>query len=258
MRCFGAPYGWPREQTLRVALGDGGAPCTAWGNVSRSTRRQPRWAFCVFVACLTLASAVCQAQTANTVNPLQSSAIDVDRVARDLDTVAKNKGTTTVWTFDERAKATLDAPPVPMFMPPEIVADLSNGSQKSDGKLEDTGGEGESRILNFPDEYFAIRQFDKFSMTVHGTRKKFAASGDPAGDKAVSAPSDDYYKNFTTTEGGGLVGFGYAGADYLVEFECDEGPGCIDATEAERIVRELVMCGADGRCVDNGTELIAR
>jgi hypothetical protein len=215
-------------------------------------------------SCLGLCLEHAFAQESVTVEPLPPAPIDTDRVARDLDAAAKRKGTVSVWSFSDRSKAALETPPVPMFLPGEVVADLAGGSQKSAGVLKQAGdGEADTRILNFPDEYFVIRQFGQVRVTVQGSRKEFDAEGGGKRKAARSAPSPDYYSGFNATYSGGQVNFGYAGAHYLVEFECEEGEEgqeaeCITEADAERIVKSLALCNTDGRCIDNGTELIRR
>ncbi|WP_295556785.1 hypothetical protein [uncultured Hyphomicrobium sp.] len=195
-----------------------------------------------------------------TASQLAPSVIDQSRVAADLDAVQRDKGTTQIWSFNERSKSTLDATPVPLFLPTEVVSDLAGGSEKKGGVLKQSGEEeSESRIMVFANEYFVIRQFKDYRLTIHGTRQAFTTDGDVASRKAQTTATPDYDTGFTATYAGGQINFGYAGADYTAEFECpDAVPGCISEEEAVKVVRQLALCGADGRCIDNGTGLIKK
>lgn len=185
--------------------------------------------------------------------------IDNDRVARDLDEATKNKGTVSVWSFNERSKSTLEALPVPLFLPAETVSDLAAGSEQSKGVLKQKSEDGaDTRIMSFEDEVFVVRSFDKYRVTIQGTRKSFSDEGGTS-KAAPKSASDDYYAEFAPTYGGGQINFGYAGADYLVEFECKEGGvDCITPAEAQRVFASLALCSTDGRCVDNGTEFVKK
>lgn len=191
---------------------------------------------------------------------LAPAVIDQSRVAADLDAVQREKGATQIWSFNERAKAALEAPPVPLFLPAEVVSDLAGGSEQKAGVLKQSGdGDSESRIMVFDNEYFVIRQFKDYRLTIHGTRQAFSSDGDVASRKAQTAPAPDYDKGFTATYAGAQINFGYAGADYTAEFECTNAlPGCIAEEKAVEVVRQLALCGTDGRCIDKGTELIRK
>jgi hypothetical protein len=201
-----------------------------------------------------------RAQESVVVEALPRVAIDNERVARDLADAARNKGTVAVWSFNERAKGAALALPLPMFIPGEVVADLAAGSEAGKGVLrEKSDTEADARIMSFADEVFVVRRFGNVRVTVQGTRKVFTDQGGGSEKKAASAPAPDYYSGFTPTYSGGQINFGYAGAQYLVEFECELGEdSCITEADAERVVGQLALCNTDGRCIDRGTELIRR
>lgn len=214
----------------------------------------------LLVALFSWATDAARAQESVSAEKLPPSVIDQSRVATDLDAIEREKGVTQIWSFNERAKSTLDAAPVPLFLPSEVVTDLAGGSEKGAGVLKQSGdAESESRIMVFENEYFVIRQFKEFRLTIHGTRQAFTSEGDVASRKAQTSPAEDYDTGFTATYSGGQVNFGYAGADYTAEFECPEAiPGCISEEKAVEVVKQLALCGTDGRCIDNGTGLIKK
>jgi hypothetical protein len=207
------------------------------------------------------------AQDADVVEELPKAAIDMDRVARDLEDVASKSGTVTIWSFEERSKTKLEeGPPVPMFMPAEVAADLADGAEVSKGVVRESGGvEGDTRIMNFDDEYFIVRQYGNVRVTVHGTRKVFSTEPETA-RKAAEGPAPDYAPVYSATYAGAQVNFGYAGAHYLVEFECSEdregveltGKSCVSENDAMKIVDAMALCSGDMQCIDKGTELIRR
>ena len=224
------------------------------------------------LVCAILAVAVPSIAAAQTgsVAPLKPAQIDTSRFEREFDRLSQTKGAGSVWSFEERAKSTFDPQPVPVFFPGELASDLGRGSDSSKGVLSGKGASASpSSIMIFKDGYQVVRRIEGdakdtkkaagYTLIIHGTNQAFN-DGTPAAGKSGSDAGTDYYSGFLATYSGGQVSFGYAGAHYVAEFECDAPETeCVSEADAERTVRSLALCSQDGRrCIDNGVDLVGR
>ena len=213
---------------------------------------------------LTLLIPPVTAQESVIVEALPPTPVDSQRIDKVFEAAAQNKGAGAIWSFSERSKSTLSAaPPVPMFLPPEIVGDLAKGAQQEKGVLKDGGADGSATtIVSLEHGYVATRKFPKFDLIVRGTNQTFSEAGG-GGQKSAPAPEPDYFDEFSATYSGGQINFGFAGVHYVAEFECDaidpeteEGADCVSEEEAVKIVKTFIFCNLDGRCIDDGRNLM--
>lgn len=118
-----------------------------------------------------------------------------------------------------------DAPPVPVLLPTGIVMPA--------------GAENQIKFQPLSDGYFAAYPGVTYDVIVNGTNEVM-------GDGARSAP-EDRAERFLATASGAQVAFSRYGADYLVEFECNEIDGetgtCLTEDEAVEVARKLVIAG---------------
>ena len=230
---------------------------------------QSKQASLVSAILMIVAPSVAAAQTGS-VAPLKPAQIDTSRFEREIDRLSQTKGAGSVWSFEERAKSTFDPQPVPVFLPGELASDLGRGSESSKGVLSGKSADAPaSSIMIFKDGYQIVRRIEGdtkdakkaagYTLIIHGTNQAFN-DGTPSAEKSGSDAGTDYYSGFLATYSGGQISFGYAGAHYVAEFECDVAETeCVSEADAERTVRSLAACSQDGRrCVDNGIDLVGR
>lgn len=117
------------------------------------------------------------------------------------------------------------APPVPVLLPSGIVIPA--------------GAETQVRFQPLADGYFASYPGAAYDIIVNGTNEVIGQSArmDDGLDKI----------NFQATASGAQVALSRYGADYLVEFECNDADGggadCISEDEALDVARKLVIAG---------------
>ncbi len=117
------------------------------------------------------------------------------------------------------------AAPVPVLLPSGIVSTAGTGNPP--------------RFQPLSDGYFAAYPGTEYDIIVNGTNE-VAGEGRTAED-ANTEP------RFLATSAGAQVSFARYGADYLIEFECNEISGtdgtCISEEDALRIANELIIAG---------------
>jgi hypothetical protein len=144
---------------------------------------------------------------------------------------------------------------IPVFVPGGLFEELERNAIPFAGTSRGFEGEAEGASILFDEAgYFATLDFERFRMTVEGTN---VVHGTPAELEATaSIPAVDYYTPFALDYAGAAIQFGFAGVDYLVQFECKtgpiedgEGPSCITEEEAERLLSAFLVCNADAQCL---------
>lgn len=176
--------------------------------------------------------------------------IDTARVANDFEQIERRKGQAVI-TLPDQAKAGRPPPAVPMFMPSGVIDVLKSGEK----------GSADNRKCNAPidhpdDGYEVDCQTERYQVSVRGTNKSFTDGSSKSGDPA---PPTDYVNEFSESEDGGYISFGYARAHYIAFFACNSGKAdCITPEEAGRVLADFVLCGFGNKCVERGTELIWR
>lgn len=117
------------------------------------------------------------------------------------------------------------AAPVPILLPSGIVSVA--------------GTENSPRFQPLSDGYFAAYPGTEYDIIVNGTNE---ISGE-----ARTAQNANTEPQFLATAAGAQVSFARYGADYLIEFECNEISGadgtCISEEDALRIADELIIAG---------------
>ncbi len=205
---------------------------------------------CAFAPAGTISAS---AQESVVVKALPPAPVDTARVNRIFEDAEKNKSGETFQLYSNKEKSADDtAPPVPMFLPKEIIGDIAKSADKG------TDG-GDDPVVTLKHGYVATHKFDKFELTLRGTNQVF--SDEAPSDKSAAAPEPDYYSGFESTYSGGQVNFGFAGVHYVAEFECNEAKPdsdaeCVTEAKAKEILNSLIFCNMDGRCIENGRELI--
>lgn len=117
------------------------------------------------------------------------------------------------------------APPVPVLLPSGIVIPA--------------GAETQVRFQPLADGYFASYPGVAYDIIVNGTNEVIgqSARADDGVDKI----------RFQATASGAQVALSRYGADYLVEFECNDAEGeeadCVSEDEALDVARKLVIAG---------------
>ena len=121
-----------------------------------------------------------------------------------------------------------EAPPVPVLLPTGIVS-----IQSADG----TGG---PRFRPLADGYFAAYPGPKYDVIVNGTNQISDVDG--------KSRTRDETMTFTATVAGAQVSLSRYGADYLIEFECNEidadTGSCISEEEAMSVAENLIVAGS--------------
>ncbi|MEM9669375.1 MAG: hypothetical protein AAF950_10660 [Pseudomonadota bacterium] len=117
-------------------------------------------------------------------------------------------------------------PPVPVLLPTGIVVPQSRGA----GPVYRPTSDG----------YFATYPGSKYDIVVNGTNQIATVGGEPV--------TRDETMVFTQTVAGAQVSLSRFGADYLIEFECNEiqagSETCIDEAEALSVAEKLVVVGS--------------
>ena len=117
------------------------------------------------------------------------------------------------------------APPVPVLLPTGIVTTASTGNTP--------------RFQPLSDGYFAAYPGTEYDIIVNGTNEVIGE-----GRNSTSANTTPRY---LATAAGAQISFSRYGADYLVEFECNEISGedgtCITEADAMAIANELIIAG---------------
>jgi hypothetical protein len=187
----------------------------------------------------------------DSVGRMVGAKIDQERFLKDFSAAADSKGASSAPS--SRVKSAYPTPPVPLFVHPQLLADFNKGASTSKGAVRSSQSETSSFIVD-EDGYVATHAFDRFMFSVRGTNQVYL---EPGVEKSVGAQEDYRPRPFTETESGGVITFGYAGANYIASFDCTVGDSaCVTSDEANRIVSELLVCVKDGRCIDNGAQLI--
>lgn len=118
------------------------------------------------------------------------------------------------------------APPVPVLLPTGIVIPQ--------------GAESGVKFQPMADGYFATYPGIDYDIIVNGTNEVIGA-------RETGEEPDEPVLHFHPTLSGAEVAFTRYGADYLVQFECNEVRGeiaeCIDEEEALEVTRTLVISG---------------
>ncbi len=93
-------------------------------------------------------------------------------------------------------------------------------------------------IRELPDGYFASYPGARYDIVLNGTSEVELVEGKPRGER-------DDAPRFTATAAGAQVALSRYGADYLIEFECNEIDAetgtCIDEAEALSVAEGLVV-----------------
>ncbi|MEL7129271.1 MAG: hypothetical protein AAGK23_06970 [Pseudomonadota bacterium] len=120
-----------------------------------------------------------------------------------------------------------NAPPVPVLLPSGIAVAQSDGAGV--------------RFNPTRDGYFAAYPGAAYDIVMNGTNQVAGVDGEPVSPR-TEAPV------FTATVAGAQVALSRYGADYLIEFECnqlDAGTAtCIDEVEALAVAERLVVAGS--------------
>jgi hypothetical protein len=151
-----------------------------------------------------------------------AATIDWDSARRDLAARPLDER-----TGDFQVATGAEPPPVPVMLPGGDVA------------IAATAGGG-VRFQPMADGYFVNVPGQAYNIIVNGTNRVAAAA---VGEAAT--PRDAAYR-FLATSTGAQVAFSKYGADYLVEFECNEVSGdgtCITEADALKIAQELNISG---------------
>lgn len=118
------------------------------------------------------------------------------------------------------------APPVPVLLPTGIVTAQSEG--------------GGVMFRPTADGYFASYPGARYDVVMHGTNQVTTVNGE--------ATARDDASVFTATIAGAQVALSRYGADYLIEFECNEftqgSDTCIEEAEALAVAENLVLAGS--------------
>ncbi|MEM6666050.1 MAG: hypothetical protein AAF638_06560 [Pseudomonadota bacterium] len=155
---------------------------------------------------------------------LGDAAIDWDAARTDL----ASSGDTTAMASGFQIQSGAEAPPVPVLLPTGIVT-----TQSVPGEAP--------RFREMADGYFARYPGIDYDITVSGSNEVFDVPGDGAIQEDAA--------RFQTTVSGVMVSLQRYGADYMVEFECnnvsgDVGNSCINEEDALDVARNLVIVGS--------------
>jgi hypothetical protein len=207
----------------------------------------------LFVMVLGIAAA--GAQEASVVQQLPTAGADLKRLEADLAAAQSSKSDDII---ELSSKSGGGVPPlqVPLFLPEDVLTDLSKGSSKSGDAVQGSGSGGcGSGGLIVPTDggYSAACDLGRYDLVIEGSRNVF---GD-GGSKSV-ARSADYLGEFAEGEAGGSITFGYANAHYVAFFDCKDGSEqCIAADEAKSVIDRLLLCSTTaGKCLRNGASQI--
>lgn len=133
---------------------------------------------------------------------------------------------------------------VPVLIPMELFTALRDGSTEMAGGEVGLESADKSAGISFSKSgYSAWVPYPEYNLSLQASSVAYAAKNDSSSDFSGIKP--DYYSGLT----GNTLTFGYAGADYLLLFECRVGGAiCITSAEAATLVDNFVLCDQVGDC----------
>ena len=147
-----------------------------------------------------------------------TTTLTIDWAAARADLAANSEGVVSIQSANEPPA------PVPVLLPTGIVISQSADS----GPV----------YRNTPDGYFAFYPGAAYNLVVNGTNQAIESD-------LTAASNPDKAVTFTAMAGGAFVWLTRYGADYTVEFECNEvdseGDTCITKEEAIAVVDKLIV-----------------
>lgn len=153
------------------------------------------------------------------VKPASKNTIDWDAAREDLS--GSNAGLVTIQSVDEEPAE------VPVLLPTGIATSQSAGAGPVFRRTDDG--------------YFAYYPGATYNITVNGTNQVIET-------QALENTNPDRKPVFSTTVAGAQVWLTRYGADYVVEFECneleDEAATCIEESDAMDIADQLIVVGS--------------
>lgn len=186
-----------------------------------------------------------RAQEAGTVDTAVINPVDPDRAKADFER-AQQTSFAEQLVFPNSLKFGDFNPAVPIMIPMKVFRDLKAGvavASSADKRL--TSQNQESDVTFDENGYFVTVSYpgEGFNLTVEGTRRGFVRKKDEA---AFAGPKPDYVNIFESQ-----AKFGYAGADYLLLFECTVGDAkCISQAGIGELLNGFVLCDRDNQCVN--------
>ncbi|KQS83899.1 MULTISPECIES: hypothetical protein [unclassified Rhizobium] len=184
------------------------------------------------------------AQEAGVIDDAIENPVDFGRVANDMAEATSN-GFRETLQFPGADQLGDFTPAVPVLIPQKLFVDLKAGTTELGGDqvgLEDTTRK--AGISFSKSGYSAWVSYPKFNMNIQASSISYAAANDAS--PAFAGAKPDYYNKLA----GDVITFGYAGADYMVLFECLVGDEeCVTEGEADKIVDKFVLCDQQGGCV---------
>lgn len=172
--------------------------------------------------------------------------VDADRARDDVARVL-DSGFQDSISFPGSARFGDFSPAVPILLPMKCFQDLRAGIADDAGDDGLASANAETSISFSENGYFADCLYPdrQFSLTLEGTNRAFAKSSDEAPGFPGLKP--DYLNVY-----GESASFGYAGADYLLLFECTIGDAeCITENGIRELLRDFVLCSNDNECVNS-------
>ena len=113
-------------------------------------------------------------------------------------------------------------PGVPVLIPMELFTALREGATEMAGDEIGLESADKSAGISFSKSgYSAWVPYPEYNLSLQASSIAYAAKNDSSSDFTGIKP--DYYSGLT----GNTLTFGYAGADYLLLFECRVGPLCL-------------------------------
>lgn len=140
---------------------------------------------------------------------------------------------------------------VPLLLAPPMISELNSTAEKSGENVPTVT----STFVPNPNGYDASRDYGRYQMLIKAMTSEVAAPSDQ--NTKSAATGFDYPVELSDTETGRQATFGYAGAHFVVDFQCvAPSPSCVTNAEIQRLLSSLVLCRYSGDCVQNAMQVM--